>query len=101
MLAEVGVPDSRVFLLELPDELARTTPLQDKGPKIVEHLIEQGASLPHIEPLKWKLGQGREQVAYLCPTSGTSGLQVYITLNIILYEANEISLSETCSDYSL
>ncbi|KAJ5220197.1 NRPS-like protein biosynthetic cluster [Penicillium chermesinum] len=75
VLAERGVLDHKVFLLELPDELGKMPSLPDQAQKTVEQLVQQGSSLPPIEPLRWKLGQGREQVAYLCPTSGTSGLQ--------------------------
>lgn len=68
--------DPSVFLLELPDELAKKKALPDQGQKTVDQLVQEGTALAEIEPLRWKLGQGREQVAYLCPTSGTSGLQV-------------------------
>lgn len=75
-LAESAAHDPKVYLLDLPEELAKTSSLPDQGQKTVEQLVQEGASLPQIEPLQWTSGQGKEQVAYLCPTSGTSGLQV-------------------------
>lgn len=44
--------------------------------KSVTQLIQQGRKLPELEPLKWELGQGKRQTAYLCFSSGTSGLPV-------------------------
>lgn len=75
-LADSAVQDPKVYLLDLPEELAKTPSLPDQGQKTVEQLVQEGASLPQIESLQWTPGQGKEQVAYLCPTSGTSGLQV-------------------------
>lgn len=39
----------------------------------VEDLITAGAQLPPLPPQKWSKGQGRQQAAYLCYSSGTSG----------------------------
>jgi hypothetical protein len=44
--------------------------------KTVGQLIAAGEKLPRIEPLKWEKGQGAKQTAYLCYSSGTSGLPV-------------------------
>jgi long-subunit acyl-CoA synthetase (AMP-forming) len=76
VLAESEVQDPRVYLLDLPEELGKEPSLPDQGQQTVEQLISAGADLPSIQALKWAEGQGKEQVAYLCPTSGTSGLQV-------------------------
>lgn len=44
--------------------------------KTVGQLIEDGENLPKLEQLKWQKGQGAKQTAYLCYSSGTSGLPV-------------------------
>jgi acyl-CoA synthetase (AMP-forming)/AMP-acid ligase II len=44
--------------------------------KTVGQLIEDGEKLPKLEALKWEKGQGARQTAYLCYSSGTSGLPV-------------------------
>ncbi|KAL0937583.1 AMP-binding enzyme (4-coumarate-CoA ligase) [Colletotrichum truncatum] len=64
----VNIPNDRIFLLPIPGVTQKTpyTTLDD--------LIEEGKSLPALEPLKWVKGQGARQVAYLCYSSGTSGL---------------------------
>ncbi|KAL4922592.1 hypothetical protein BDW62DRAFT_215651 [Aspergillus aurantiobrunneus] len=74
-LADSHVEDPRVYLLDLPEELAKPPVLPGQEHQTVEQLVRQGSSLPPIDPLQWTASQGKEQVAYLCPTSGTSRLQ--------------------------
>lgn len=40
----------------------------------VEELITEGNKLPELEALRWARGQGERQTAFLCYSSGTSGL---------------------------
>ena len=61
-----------IYLFDLPNE----SPDPDETQQRLAHLVEEGSKLDDLEDLKWSTGQGREQVAYLCPTSGTSGKQV-------------------------
>ncbi|GAP87205.1 putative AMP-binding enzyme [Rosellinia necatrix] len=63
-----GIPDDRVFLLDVPGQA------RDPRFKTIEDLIAEGRSLPELEPLRWAKGQGARQTAYLCYSSGTSGL---------------------------
>ncbi|KAI4243265.1 MAG: hypothetical protein LQ352_007067 [Teloschistes flavicans] len=71
--SKCNIPKSRVFLLSVPKEIAGN---QDAPPelKTVDQLIQDGASLPEVDPLRWKKGQGARQTAFLCYSSGTSGL---------------------------
>jgi acyl-coenzyme A synthetase/AMP-(fatty) acid ligase len=46
--------------------------------KTVDQLIEEGAHLAELEKLRWKKGQAAKQCAYLCFSSGTSGLPVCV-----------------------
>ncbi|KAH7312116.1 hypothetical protein BKA65DRAFT_610189 [Rhexocercosporidium sp. MPI-PUGE-AT-0058] len=67
----VGIPKERVYILELPKELSGDKPVSFKT---ASQLIEAGSKLPVLEELKWEKGQGAKQTAYLCYSSGTSGL---------------------------
>lgn len=63
-----GIPSDKVFIIEVPGY-----------PKLksfmsVEDLVALGRDLPELEPLRWTKGQGARQVAFLCYSSGTSGL---------------------------
>ena len=44
--------------------------------KTLSQLVEEGKKLPKVDALKWVEGQGATQTAYLCYSSGTSGLPV-------------------------
>lgn len=67
-----GIPEDKVFILDLPHHAKKP------NFKTVEDLIDLGHSEPNLEPLKWTKGQGKRQPAYLCYSSGTSGLPVSI-----------------------
>ncbi|RYP82186.1 hypothetical protein DL769_001736 [Monosporascus sp. CRB-8-3] len=63
-----GIPNDKVFILEVAG-FSKDVPFTT-----VNNLIAEGISLPELEPLVWSKGQGARQVAYLCYSSGTSGL---------------------------
>jgi acyl-CoA synthetase (AMP-forming)/AMP-acid ligase II len=68
--ATVGIPRDRIFILSIPgfDNPA--------GYVTVDDLITEGKTLPPLTPLHWVKGQGARQTAYLCYSSGTSGMPV-------------------------
>lgn len=76
-----GIPKNRVYLLDLPKEVTggKEAP---KEYKTVDQLIQEGQNLPRLEDLKWEKGQGARQTAFLCYSSGTSGLPVCTCLSI-------------------
>ncbi|KAI0425277.1 hypothetical protein F5Y09DRAFT_109794 [Xylaria sp. FL1042] len=63
-----NIPEDRIFLLDIPGQAP------DPRFKTIDDLITEGRSLPSLEPLRWTKGQGERQAAYLCYSSGTSGL---------------------------
>ncbi|KAI1433280.1 hypothetical protein GGR50DRAFT_515723 [Xylaria sp. CBS 124048] len=63
-----NISEDRIFLLEVAGQP------NDPRFKTLDDLIAEGRSLPELEPLRWAKGQGARQVAYLCYSSGTSGL---------------------------
>jgi acyl-CoA synthetase (AMP-forming)/AMP-acid ligase II len=90
-----GIPEKHVYILELPKELSG----DKKVPfKTVGQLVAEGEKLGAVEPLKWKKGQGAVQTAFLCYSSGTSGLPVSYSVQY-LFLANLIS-TESCYDIS-
>ncbi|KAI1212665.1 acetyl-CoA synthetase-like protein [Annulohypoxylon truncatum] len=63
-----NIPDDKVFIIRLPGKF-------DPVPfKSLDDLIDEARLFPELEPLIWSKGQGARQVAYLCYSSGTSGL---------------------------
>jgi acyl-CoA synthetase (AMP-forming)/AMP-acid ligase II len=73
--AKAGIPKERIYICELPDK-ATDGPKTPKEFKTITQLIKEGSSLPELEPIKWSAGQGGRQTAFLCYSSGTSGLPV-------------------------
>lgn len=59
-------------MLELPEVVSEG---KSKGRlRTVDDLINDGKNCPALEPLKWSKGEGARRVAFLCYSSGTSGL---------------------------
>lgn len=60
--------------MEVPKEFAgQGTP---NGMKTVDDFVREGAKLDRLEPLQLGLGEGAKRTAFLCYSSGTSGLPV-------------------------
>jgi len=74
--AELSVPLSRIFALPLPEGFLKNPEPIDHL-KSLEQLVEDGSRPQPLEPLTWAKGRAKEQIAYLCATSGTSGKQVW------------------------
>ncbi|KAK0105872.1 hypothetical protein ONS95_004384 [Cadophora gregata] len=89
----VGIPKERIYILELPKELSGDKQLPFKT---ASQLIEAGSKLPALEELKWEKGQGARQTAYLCYSSGTSGLPkgVMISHRNVISNVLQIGLFE-------
>lgn len=71
--SECGIPRKNVFLFSLPKE-AMGGVIAPQEFRTVDQMIELGARLPPLEELRWEKGQGARQTAFLCYSSGTSGL---------------------------
>jgi acyl-CoA synthetase (AMP-forming)/AMP-acid ligase II len=74
-----GIPAKKVYICDLPDKITGGAKVPSEF-KTLRQLIKEGESLPEPEPIKWERGQGARQTAFLCYSSGTSGLPVSITV---------------------
>lgn len=72
-----GIPENRIFILPMPGFGDKKVPF-----KTIDDLVDEGKTLPELPPLNWTPGQGARQVAYLCYSSGTSGLPVSLFLSL-------------------
>ena len=73
--SQVGIPKNRVYILELPKE-ATNGQASPSGYKTIDDLIKEGAKQPRLEQLNLGRGDGAKRTAFLCYSSGTSGLPV-------------------------
>ncbi|USW51966.1 Putative AMP-dependent synthetase/ligase, AMP-binding, AMP-binding enzyme domain, ANL [Septoria linicola] len=66
--------EDKIYLLPLPE--AVTGPVKSNGMTTIHDLVEQGRNLDRIIPSdeNWSKGHARERCAFLCYSSGTSGL---------------------------
>ncbi|KAK7409181.1 hypothetical protein QQX98_008674 [Neonectria punicea] len=83
----VGIKDENIFILPLPG-------FDKKVPfNTLDDLIAEGQNLPDLTPLNWAKGQGARQVAYLCYSSGTSGLPKAVMISHYNVIANVVQKS--------
>ncbi|KAJ5177082.1 Acyl-CoA ligase inpC [Penicillium canariense] len=71
--AQAGLPKSKIYLIDVPQPLlgGANPPSEYKS---LSQLAEAGKTLPALEPLQWGPGEGARRTAFLCYSSGTSGL---------------------------
>ncbi|KAF2152992.1 phenylacetyl-CoA ligase-like protein [Myriangium duriaei CBS 260.36] len=68
----VGIPENRIYLLAVPEALAPG--VSGRGIKSADDLIKEGSQLERLPAHKWREGEGTKRTAFLCYSSGTSGL---------------------------
>ncbi|KAK4120124.1 acetyl-CoA synthetase-like protein [Parathielavia appendiculata] len=75
-----GIARKHVFILPMVGDDKKETVKRQASDSdsdsflTIEDLISEGEKLPALEPLRWSKGQGARQPAFLCYSSGTSGL---------------------------
>jgi long-subunit acyl-CoA synthetase (AMP-forming) len=90
-----GIPDSRIYILDLPKEFTGGQGAPS-GMKTVDDLIREGKELDRLEQLNWKEGDGAKKAAFLCYSSGTSGLPK----GVMISHRNVIANTRTLYPYS-
>lgn len=70
----VGIPNERIYILEVAEALAPGVTAKKLGYKTVDDLIKEGTAQEKLPQHIWKDGEGAQRTAFLCYSSGTSGL---------------------------
>ncbi|EAW12641.1 acyl--CoA ligase [Aspergillus clavatus NRRL 1] len=93
--AMAGFPKDRIYLLEVPPQIGGGTNGAAEY-RTVSQLIEAGKSLPKVDRLNWTAGEATRRTAFLCYSSGTSGLPkgVMISHRNVIANVLQIAASE-------
>ncbi|KAM5347636.1 hypothetical protein ACJ41O_007460 [Fusarium nematophilum] len=73
--AAAKISRDRIFVLDMPGVSPNSRFVA------LSTLVEEGSQLSKLPPLRWVNGQGKRQVAYICFSSGTSGLPKAVMLS--------------------
>ena len=92
--AAAGISKSRIFICDMPGDNDSHAEF-----KRLSQLIKEGEPLPELESLQWTKGQGKTQIAFLCFSSGTSGLPV--SLSHFVQRSDTNRRLERCHDLAL
>ncbi|PKY07290.1 acyl-CoA synthetase [Aspergillus campestris IBT 28561] len=86
-----GLPKNRIYLIELPPQI--TEGAKAPGYKTLENFVQEGSALPVLENLNWGPGEGTRRTAFLCYSSGTSGLPKGVKISHRNVIANVLQIS--------
>lgn len=73
--SKANLPKSKIYLIDVPQVmLGKSQP--PKEYKTISDILESGKSAPAVDAPNWGPGEGARRTAFLCYSSGTSGLPV-------------------------
>ncbi|KAL6694562.1 hypothetical protein J3F84DRAFT_47583 [Trichoderma pleuroticola] len=93
-----NLPKTHVYLLEIPEKALKGA-IVPTDMNSVDQLIAAGKKMAPLPELKWEQGQGARQTAFLCSSSGTSGLPKNVMISHKNVIANTLQMSTYESNY--
>lgn len=95
----VGIPLARIFLFESEASLSVTS--EGRRFATLESVIQLGQRLSKIKSIQLANGEGSEKVAFVCYSSGTSGLPVSTALIGIFCSSRALLIALTEGSHGL
>ncbi|CAK7201999.1 hypothetical protein SEUCBS139899_004717 [Sporothrix eucalyptigena] len=88
----VNIADDKVFIIDVPGAPDAAQKAATQQPSL-DQLVAEGSKLPALDVVKWTKGQGARQPAFLCYSSGTSGLPKAVMISHRNVIANVLQIS--------
>ncbi|KJY01421.1 phenylacetyl-CoA ligase like protein [Zymoseptoria brevis] len=92
-MKKAGLSEDNIYVMPLPKQIEGD--VKSPGHKTIEDLVKLGSTLDTIKPAdeSWAQGDGKKRCAFLCYSSGTSGLPKGVMISHYNVIANTLQIN--------
>ncbi|KAJ6119141.1 hypothetical protein N7523_003421 [Penicillium sp. IBT 18751x] len=96
--AKAGLSKNQIYLIDVPQQILADIKVPSEL-KSISQVAEAGKSLPLVQPVQWGPGEAARRTAFLCYSSGTSGLPKGVMISHRNIIANILQTTAFEQDY--